>query len=144
MQQKDIKWYEGSAAPSTPVNVIFTSWITNISEALQSIDIVVLTSYNEGTPVSLIEAQLFQKPVVATNVGGVRDTMIDGETGYLIDDFNIDEFVKKLQLLIHDKALRMSMGSRGKAFVLNRFSKEKEVGAIDELYKKCLQVEGIS
>jgi glycosyltransferase involved in cell wall biosynthesis len=139
MQQKGMQWYEGSAASTMPANVIFTSWITNISEALQSTDIVVLTSYNEGTPVSLIEAQLFQKPVVATNVGGVRDTMIDGETGFLVNDFNIEDFVKKLQLLIHDKALRMRMGSKGKAFVLNRFSKEKEAGAMDELYQECLE-----
>ncbi|TKK70902.1 glycosyltransferase family 4 protein [Ilyomonas limi] len=143
MQQKGINWYEGSAAPATPANVIFTSWITNISEALQSIDIVVLTSYNEGTPVSLIEAQLFQKPVVATNVGGVRDTIIDGETGFLVANFSIEDFVKKLQLLIHDKTLRMRMGSKGKAFVLNRFSKEKETDAMDKLYIQCLQAEGI-
>lgn len=143
MHQKGLSWYEGNAASPKPVNVIFTSWITNISEALQSIDIVVLTSYNEGTPVSLMEAQLFQKPVVATNVGGVRDTMINGETGFLVNDFSIDEFTQKLKLLIHDKALRISMGSKGRAFVLNRFSKEKEADAIDELYKKCLQMEGI-
>ena len=139
MQQKGIQWYEGLSLPTMPANVIFTSWITNISEALQSIDIAVLTSFNEGTPVSLIEAQLFQKPVVATNVGGVRDTIIDSETGFLVNDFNIDEFVKKLQLLIDDKALRMQMGSKGKPFVLNRFSKEKEAAAIDELYKKCFE-----
>ena len=142
MQQKGITWYEGTAASTTPAGVIFTSWITNISEALHSIDIVVLTSYNEGTPVSLMEAQLFQKPVVATNVGGVRDTITDGETGFLINDFSVADFVKKLQLLIHDKALRMCMGSKGKAFVLNRFSKEKEAAAIDELYKECLLPEG--
>jgi glycosyltransferase involved in cell wall biosynthesis len=139
MQQKGIKWYESCVAPATSVDVVFTSWITNISEALQSIDIVVLTSFNEGTPVSLIEAQLFQKPVVATNVGGVRDTMIDSETGFLVNDFNVDDFVKKLQLLIHDSALRMHMGSKGKAFVLSRFSKEMEACAIDELYRKCME-----
>lgn len=139
LQQKGVNWYEGASPPAIPVNVIFTSWITNISEALQSIDIVVLTSYNEGTPVSLIEAQLFQKPVVATNVGGVRDSMINGETGFWVNDFSADDFAKKLQLLIHDKALRMRMGSKGKEFVLNRFSKEKEVAAIDELYKKCFE-----
>lgn len=139
MQQKGISWYEGAAAPPKPASVIFTSWITNISEALQSIDIVVLTSYNEGTPVSLIEAQLFQKPVVATNVGGVRDTIIDKETGFLVNDFNVTDFVEKLQLLIRNKALRVNMGSKGKAFVLHRFSKEKEAAAVDELYKKCLE-----
>lgn len=139
MQQQGIKWYGGITAPTMPVRVIFTSWITNISKALQSIDIVVLTSLNEGTPVSLIEAQLFQKPVVATNVGGVRDTMIDGETGFLVNSCNVNDFVEKLQLLIHDKTLRERMGSKGKAFVLNRFSKEKEVAAIDGLYQQCLQ-----
>lgn len=137
LQQKGIEWHEGTIAPPT-AKVIFTSWITDISEALQAIDIVVLTSYNEGTPVSLIEAQLFQKPVVATNVGGVRDTMIDRETGFLINDFSLADFVQKLQLLIHNKALRMQMGSKGKAFVLSRFAKEKEVVAIDELYRECL------
>ena len=139
MQQQGIKCYEGSSAPSNSADVVFTSWITNISDALQSIDIVVLTSFNEGTPVSLIEAQLFQKPVIATNVGGVRDTMVDGETGFLVNDFNADDFVKKLKLLIHDKALRMQMGSKGKAFVLDRFSKATEASAIDELYKECLE-----
>ncbi len=143
MHQKNITWHEGTAAPVTAANVIFTSWITHISEALQSIDIVVLTSLNEGTPVSLIEAQLFQKPVVATNVGGVIDTMLDKETGFLVNDFSVADFVQKLQLLIHDKALRESMGQKGKALVLNRFSKDKEAAAIDALYQQCLRVRGL-
>jgi glycosyltransferase involved in cell wall biosynthesis len=58
MQHKGINCTKVLRHPSTSVNVIFTSWITNILEALQSIDIVVLTSYNEGNTVSLIEAQL--------------------------------------------------------------------------------------
>ncbi len=134
---KGLTWHEGTSANQQTL-VYFTSWITNIAEAIAGIDIVVLTSFNEGTGISLIEAQLFEKPVVATNVGGVRDTLIDGETGFLVDDFNLNDFVKKLQLLIHDKALRIQMGGNGKKFAQDRFSKEKEAAAINRLYNECL------
>lgn len=137
LMQQHISWREGTAFHKN-APVIFTSWITNIASALRDIDIVISTSLNEGTPVSLIEAQLFNKPVVATNVGGVRDTVLNNETGFLVDGFDVDEFVKKLQQLIHDKNLRNSMGSKGKVFVTERFSKQKEVAAIDKLYTDCL------
>ena len=145
--QKELKkyhlsWQEKSST-GNPSSIIFTSWITDIASALQDIDIVVLTSLNEGTPVSLIEAQLFGKPVVATNVGGVKDTLVDGETGFLIYNFNTDEFVKKLQQLIHNKELRNNMGNKGKLFAAERFSKQKEVSAIDDLYTHCLQQKNI-
>jgi glycosyltransferase involved in cell wall biosynthesis len=55
--------------------VIFTSWITNVEWALHGLDIVTLTSLNEGTPVSIIEAQAAGKYVVATNVGGIEDVL---------------------------------------------------------------------
>ena len=131
-------WQEGEAKDQ-PARIIFTSWITDMGAVLPDIDIVVLTSLNEGTPVSLIEAQLFEKPVVATNVGGVKDTMINNETGFLVDDFNVEEFVKKVRLLANDKSLRERMGKAGMAFAAERFSKEKEVAAIDNLYSACLQ-----
>lgn len=140
--QHHICWQE-EKKPDAKANVYFTSWITNISSALSDVDVVMLTSFNEGTPVSLIEAQLFGKPVIATNVGGVRDTLIDNETGYLINNFDVDEAVKKLQQLIHNKSLRNDMGERGKLFVAGRFSKEKEVAAIDELYTDCLHQQNI-
>ena len=137
LTQRRLAWQERSAA-SNNARVFFTSWITHIASALQDTDIVLLTSLNEGTPVSLIEAQLFEKPVVATDVGGVQDTMIDGETGFLIPHFDVQEAVHKLQLLIKDKALRSNMGKKGEQFATERFSKQKEVAAIDTLYTDCL------
>ncbi len=141
--QHHFSWQEGSEQ-SKQTNIYFTSWITNIASALEDIDIVMLTSFNEGTPVSLIEAQLFGKPVLATNVGGVRDTVIENKTGFLINNFNVDDGVKKLQQLIGDKSLRDKMGSVGKTFVAERFSKEKEVTAIDSLYIDCLHQKNIT
>ena len=138
LTDQHLQWQEGSAK-NNDTRIFFTSWITDIASALTDIDIVVLTSLNEGTPVSLIEAQLFGKPVVATNVGGVRDTIVNNETGFLIDNFSVDDFVNQLQCLIHDKQVRNEMGNNGKIFVAERFSKQKEVAAIDALYIRCLQ-----
>ena len=136
--QHHLPWQEGTGK-NEDIHIHFTSWITDIASVLSEIDIVVSTSLNEGTPVSLIEAQWLAKPVVATNVGGVRDTIINNETGFLIDDFDIDDFVKKLTLLIDDKTVRENMGKKGERFVKERFGKKKETDAIDRLYTFYLQ-----
>ena len=136
--KRRLPWQEG-AGKKEDIRIHFSSWITNIASVLSETDIVVSTSLNEGTPVSLIEAQWLAKPVVATNVGGVRDTIINNETGFLIDDFDMDDFVKKLALLIDDKTLRKNMGKKGERFVKERFAKQKETDAIDRLYTFCLQ-----
>lgn len=123
--------------PKTSVQdspVVFTSWVQNIQNVLEGVDIVVLTSLNEGTPMSLIEAQLCGKPVVAANVGGVKDTMIDGETGYLIKEHNIADFIKALTRLIDDAELRSEMGNRGRQFASVTFSKKKEIDNLKALY----------
>jgi len=117
--------------------VIFTSWITPVTEVLHGLDIVVLTSLNEGTPLSIIEAQVCAKPVVATNVGGVKDTLIDNESGFLIKDHNLSEFVNKLKLLVENNELRKKMGCTGQTFVKKNFSKQAEVNAFRDLYASC-------
>jgi glycosyltransferase involved in cell wall biosynthesis len=107
-------------------------------EVFSALDIVVLTSLNEGTPVSLIEAQLSGKPVVAYDVGGVKDTFINAASGYLVEKGDIETFANKLEKLINDKPLRQQMGERGRRFCKDKFSKQTEVAAIDALYKNIL------
>ncbi len=140
--QQQISWQE-KTGQNGKASVYFTSWITDMAAALNDVDIVMLTSLNEGTPVSLLEAQMFGKPVIATDVGGVRDSLIDNKTGFLIERFSLKDAVEKLKQLIHNKALRIEMGKNGKAFVQEQFSKEKEVSAIDDLYTECLQKQNI-
>lgn len=121
----------------TDAQVIFTSWIYSVSNILKELDIVMLTSRNEGTPLSLIEAQFCGKPVIATDAGGVRDTFINNESGFLIPQNDIDMFVEKLSLLINNKSLREDMGMRGAAFAESKFSKKAEVENIKKLYNDC-------
>jgi glycosyltransferase involved in cell wall biosynthesis len=126
------------AVPFTEQNedcpIVFTSWIQNIQNVLEGLDIVVLTSFNEGTPLSLIEAQLCGKPVVAADVGGVRDTMIDGETGILIQDHDIQQFTNAIIRLANDAELRSRMGEKGREFASVSFSKTKEIERMREIY----------
>jgi len=122
--------------------VVFTSWITNINEVMNGLDIVTLTSLNEGTPLSIIEAQFFKKPVVSTNVGGVKDTMEDAKTGFLVQKDDVKSFSEKITLLISNEDLRVRMGEEGYKFAEQRFSKQKEVDKTKEFYFSLLKQKG--
>ena len=130
---KGISW-SGNESLKEGASVIFTSWVSNIGEALSVLDIVVLTSNNEGTGLSLAESQYVGKPVVATNVGGVPDTVVEGETGFLVSPADADTFAEKLLLLIEDDKLRKEMGIAARVFARNKFSKKNEIHSLKQLY----------
>ncbi|MEO8712888.1 MAG: glycosyltransferase family 4 protein, partial [Parafilimonas sp.] len=131
----NLTWSEGA---DKNADVIFTSWIENIAPALNGIDILASTSNNEGTPMSIIEAQCCGKPVVATYVGGVPDIMLDEETGFLVEPNNAEAISEKFKMLIQNNALRNEMGLKAKAYALENFSKQKEVENYKQLYKSLL------
>ncbi len=120
-------------------DVVFTSWIQEMDEAMAALDIVVLTSLNEGTPVSLIEAQAASRPVVTTPAGGVRDCMRDGESGLVSKSFEATDFADALQPLILNRELRKLMGASGRDFVLDRFSHLRLVNDMRILYDALLK-----
>lgn len=114
--------------------VTFTSWITEVDKAMAGLDLVVLTSLNEGTPVSLIEAQACGRPVVATRAGGIEDILEEGSTGFTVAQADLEGFAEKLKELIENKALREQMGERGKHFAASRFLKERQVADLEAIY----------
>jgi len=120
------------------IDIRMTSWIRDISQFNAGMDIICLTSNNEGTPVSIIEAQASQVPVVSTNVGGVTDVMIDNETGYIVPKNNARIFADKLLILIENEALRNEMGQKGWSFVKERFHFERLVKDMENYYKELL------
>ncbi|HWB26122.1 MAG TPA: glycosyltransferase [Chitinophagaceae bacterium] len=131
-----IGWREGDN-DIVNIPVIFTSWVPEISKALYGLDIVVLTSHNEGTPMSLIEAQFCSKPVVSTNVGGVKDTFIDGETGFLVAAGDEAAFIEKLETLVTHEETRSAMGQKAAIFAREHFSKSTEIENFKLLYNTC-------
>jgi glycosyltransferase involved in cell wall biosynthesis len=116
-------------------DITFTSWIKDIDFVNAGIDIAALTSKNEGTPVSLIEAQAANRPIVSTNVGGISDIVVEGKTALLSPANDQEAFDINLRLLVEDDELRESMGSNGWDIVKRRFHYSRLIDDISALYR---------
>jgi len=130
----------------------FRGWLKDLDKVYSKLDIVCLTSLNEGTPVSLIEAMAASKPVIATNVGGVKELLSNNppslnqtsnlqicERGILTKSCNINAFTEGLRILAEDKCLRNKMGQNGREFAKERFSKERLTFDIKNLYISLIE-----
>lgn len=117
---------------------ICTSWQKDIDRVLAGVDIVALTSHNEGTPVSLIEAQAAGKPIVSTNVGGVSDIMQDCKCGFITEPNNIEEFAAALLKLVENEGLRKEFGEYGQKYVHSKFSYQRLVKDMGAYYHRLL------
>ena len=137
-QKLNIEYSQSNIAfKKTPLT--FTSWIKNIDVVNAGMDIIALSSLNEGTPVSLIEAQACNNPVISTNLGGIENVIINGKTGFLSDINDVENYAKNLLELIENDSKRNEMKKNGWNHVRQRFSYKRLVGDIDNLYKKLLE-----
>ena len=119
--------------------ICLTSWISDIGSFNAGMDIICLTSKNEGTPVSLIEAQAGGVPVVTTEVGGVRDVVLDGDTGYIVPVNDKEMFAEKVVELIENEKKRSIMSQNGWNFVREKFHYQMLVRNMDQLYVSLLE-----
>ncbi|MDQ3551742.1 MAG: glycosyltransferase family 4 protein, partial [Bacteroidota bacterium] len=122
-----------------PHPLVFTSWRSDVDVINAGLDIVCLTSLNEGTPVSLIEAQAANKPVVSTRVGGIADIVVEGETALLAGIEDADLFCDHVMQLVEDDALRNRLGANSSSHVLQKFSYQRLVKDVSELYYELLE-----
>lgn len=121
-----------------PAQAVCISWSREVDRVFAASDIVVLTSFNEGTPVSMIEAQAAGKPVVCTNVGGVADIIENGATGFVVPTDDAAAFSDAVLKLVMDADLRRAMGEKGRRAVLGRFSYQRLVADMDGYYRRLL------
>ena len=122
-------------AENLPVKVL--GWQSNIEKVLSAADIVVLTSDNEGTPLSLIQAGMAGLPVVSTNVGSVPEVVLYNVTG-LITNLDVQAIADALEKLVSDKALRAQLGIEAQEFTLANFVVRRLIQDYEVLYKKLL------
>jgi glycosyltransferase involved in cell wall biosynthesis len=119
--------------------LVWAGFRRDIPDVCFASDIVMLTSDNEGTPVSLIEAQAAAVPVVATDVGGVRSAVRDGETGRLAAPDAPDQLAAAVTELIGDPSLRSRMGAAGRSHATSLYTLERLTADHAALYEELLE-----
>ena len=102
-------------------------------------DIIALSSLNEGTPVSLIEAQAAGKPIVSTNVGGISNIVIPNKTALLVDMGDTEGYAMALLKMVENEQLRKEMSVAGIDFVNERFHYTRLVNDMRKVYMDLLQ-----
>ena len=97
------------------------SYPEKVREFLSEIDMYALISGMDLAPLTLKEAQLMEKPVLATNVGGIPEMMINNKTGFLIREGDSKQWIEKIDFLINNKEKGIEMGKEGREFVSQAF-----------------------
>ena len=113
----------------------------DVRKFLETIDVYALITGMDLAPLTLKEAQLMGKPVIATDVGGDKEMMIDKKTGFLVREGNYEDIVKKLSQLLENKQMALKMGKEGTKFIQEEFNWEKAANnflKIIKLYNKKL------
>jgi glycosyltransferase involved in cell wall biosynthesis len=124
-------------------STFFVGYQSEVAGYYRLFDVFLLTSVNEGTPVSAIEALASGTPVVATRVGGVPDVVRDGQDGYLFEPGDTDAAAGRLALLASDPSLGRTLGGEGRERVLRRYSVARLVDDVDILYGSLLASKGL-
>lgn len=124
--------------------VVFTGTRLDVPEILTAVDIFTLASHVEGMPNAILEAMAAGLPVVATQVGGVPEIVVEGQTGLLVPPADDKVLAQALLTLIEDASLRRRLGLAGRQRVLGQFdiavTRQKTV----DLYGRLLQEKGIT
>ena len=116
----------------------FVGFQRDVAPYYEAIDVLLLPSANEGTPVSAIEALAAGRPVVATRVGGVPDVVRHGEDGLLAEPDSIGALTAALTRFAEDPELRERMGAAGRERVLSRYPLDRLIDETDALYRSLL------
>jgi glycosyltransferase involved in cell wall biosynthesis len=115
-------------------NVTFTGWRKDALSVLSVMDIFVLPSLREGVPKSILEAMALGKPVVATDVGGIAETVIDGETGFVVKPMDAGGLAKAILMLAKDKELRTRFGEKAREIAFRNYSIQEHIAKLEQFY----------
>lgn len=136
----DIKyWKDQCAAKNLSNEFDFKGWVTNSlkHDLLCESDIFVLPSYNEGMPMSVLEAMAYGIPVIATTVGGIPEIINNGVNGFLIHIGDIIALADKLEILLLNKDFAKQIGQAGRQTVQQKFDLNKSIEKLIKIYLSC-------
>lgn len=117
-------------------SVVLLGKRNDVIELLKEVDVFCLFSKWEGLPISIIEAMLCGLPIVANDVGGIPELIHHGETGYLLNEFNVKKAALFLKDLITDKEKRLTIGNAARVTAYQNFNLAKMVSMYRHLYEE--------
>lgn len=123
--------------------VIFTGWRRDLPRIYVDLNVLVVSSDNEGTPVSAIEAMASGVPVIGTRVGGLPDIIAEGENGYLVPPRDPEALAKAVLHLLQDPELAYRMGQTGRAMAKQKFDIRRLISDMESIYENLLSKKGI-
>jgi glycosyltransferase involved in cell wall biosynthesis len=118
--------------------LVFVPAKQNIAELMSAIDIFVMSSINEGFGRVAIEAMAANRPVIASNIGGLPEIVEDGKTGILVNPNDPQAFSTAILRLLANKELSIIMGDKGRVKVEEQFSRKAMIPAVMEVYQRVL------
>jgi glycosyltransferase involved in cell wall biosynthesis len=116
----------------------WTGFRSDVPDLMLAMDVVVLSTRSEGFPLTLLEAMSLGRPVVTTRVGGIPEIVVDGENGLLHEPGDARGLGRQILRLLEDTELACGLSSRGRESVLQRFTKDRTLGAIKRVYVSLL------
>jgi glycosyltransferase involved in cell wall biosynthesis len=122
-------------------SIIFTGFRSDINSVLRALDVSVQPSLNENLG-GTIESLLMERPLVATRVGGMVDSVRDGETGVLVEPANSDELARGILQLLRDPERAHRLARAGRNLMLERFTLSRTLRDLSELYHRLLERDG--
>jgi len=123
--------------------VIFKEWTDDVFAELEEIDIFVMPSLREGCPNAIFEALSLSRPVVASDIEGIKDIIRDKEDGLLIDTSNAQDFAKSILYLCSNPGKAIELGESGFKRIVSEFTLEREVSMLKGLYLEGMRESGV-
>jgi glycosyltransferase involved in cell wall biosynthesis/O-antigen/teichoic acid export membrane protein len=118
--------------------VRFLGWRDDVDALLRSVDVLALPSRSESAPIAIVEAMLCGIPAVASDVGGVSELVLDGETGYLVPPDDPHALAAALRRLLDDPELRARLGARGREIAEERYDPATSARMFEAIYRELL------
>ncbi len=135
-QQSLLKSMIASAGLAERAQIVPSIPHDSVPQYLAQIDIFVVPSNQESFGVSALEASSSMLPVIASDVGGLPEVVVDSETGFLFDAADVDQLIQKLVVLIENPSLRRAFGQQGRQFVQEQYEWQDCVTRMCDLYAR--------
>jgi glycosyltransferase involved in cell wall biosynthesis len=119
--------------------IVFGGYVEDMEKYLAESDLCILISHSEGFPLSILEAMSLNLPIIASNVGGIPEQVIDGYNGYLIPRNDVETLTEKIKLFMNHPNLRREMGNNSRNFYEKEFKLDKMVDRTLAVYQSILK-----